>query len=155
MSEANGRLLAFIDDGQTEAAYIAGQERLYPELRFEYRPALPSELSAYYRLMNATKDADADSVAATWAAARMVSWSVADRSGNPVTANAASMLRLRPGLFFRLLRIIRGDEAGDIDPSLATAQQEQEKKDREAATAAGKTLDQYRRERDEKNLLSA
>lgn len=154
MSEANV-CGAFIEDGYVEQVYLAGVDRLHAPLRFERRPVLVNELSAYQRLIAKAKEEETEAVAAKWAAGRLVSWDGRDGKGQPLAINAANVSRLHPKLFFRLLSVLRGDEAGDIDPDWPAKEAEQECKDRAAAESAGQTLAAWRAERDAKNLPPA
>lgn len=141
----------FIDDGYVQPVFLVEAEGLHGALRFEFRPVLFEELAAYYRDAKKLKDAEADRFAVTWAAGRLISWDARDARGQPVTIDAAKVARLHPNLFFRVMAVLRGDEAGDLDPLWTKEKAEQHRADCEAAQAAGKQLGQWRLERDAKN----
>lgn len=142
---------AYIPDGYTESAYLAAAERVHPALRFEYRPVTVKESAVYNRAVKTLEDEKLYEHAATWAAGRLISWDLADKSGQPVPVSAATLLALRPPLFFKLQAVLLGNSPGDLDPRLEAAAKAQEEQDRAAAEAAGKTLAEWRAERDAKN----
>ncbi|MBL8794797.1 MAG: hypothetical protein JNM56_12890 [Planctomycetia bacterium] len=151
MNQANDVLGLVPEDGYTESAFILGVERIHPDLRFEYRPITLIESVAYSR---AVKDLDGKELhehSAKWAAGRLLSWDLRGKDGKTVPIQADMLTRLKPRLFYRMQAVLLGNEAPDIDPRLSAAKLEQEEKDRAAAAAAGKSLAEWRAERDQKN----
>ena len=100
----------FIDDGYTQAGFIAAREGMHDDLRFTYRPMLPEEVDKVQAVL------EREDVAASHAAIRGVlleklkSWS----DELPVTAD--SLRRLRPALWNRLYLIAAGRQPSDPDP---------------------------------------
>ena len=117
MSTENG-VYAYIHDGYTRSAYVAPRTRLYPAVRFLYRPMLAQGRSIVARAIMDTKDAaKTEEIAAKAVAKQVVSWNLVDHLGADVPIDVAHLLRLQPLLLNRLYMIaVLGDEGGDEDP---------------------------------------
>lgn len=147
MSEVCG----FIDDGYVEGAYICAEPLVYPALRFEYRPLLQEEQYAYWKQTERLKDMELRKAAADLIAKKLVSWDLKTSKGEPVKIEQANLIRLKIGLFNRLMWIVTGGEAGDDDPSWPEEKKVQLAADRAAAAVAKKTVAEVRAERDAGN----
>ena len=126
-----------INDGYWETGYLAGVPRLYPELRFVFRPALVEEGQDFQDRNRQLPAKDYDVKAADFVAKRLQSWDLKDRTGTAMPISAASLLKLKRPLFYRLCGVVFGNEAYDPDPD-------------QASEGAGKDGEE-RQERDEKN----
>jgi len=109
------QFLCVIDDGVTCKGYIAAVPRLHGEVRFEYRPVLVSERSAWIAEMERTPNRH--KATAALLARKVVSWDVKDAKGELLPCNKPdSHLRLVTRVFDRLLGIVTGQEPSDPDP---------------------------------------
>lgn len=148
-------MIAYIEDGYTERGYIAEVEGLHPALAVTYRPALPSEVNAFYRSIEGVKPEEVEAKAAEWIATRLSSWDVKDGGNRPVTCGAYYAQRLRPKLFFKLLKCLRGEEAWDQNPATSKEAVERELKEVEEAKKANLSIGEWRARRDAKNSPTA
>lgn len=121
----------YIPDGYTRKGFIRGVSRLFPDVKFIYRPILlaeRAELNAKLALADAKQ---VEKLAADAVAKHVVSWDM-QHEDNTLPIDAATILRLEPSLFDRLYSIIHGRQAGDEAPdgwsdSPLPAESEQEK----------------------------
>ena len=145
-------MLDYIPDGYTESAYIKGEERIHGEFRFEYRPMLVEERSLLYSdpVERLPDDAKLKKRAAA-VASRIQSWSLRDGKGQPVAVNVETFLRLRAPLFWRVLNVVMGVDAGDLDPEAEAADALAAIDARLDAVVAGRTVAELREVADAKN----
>jgi hypothetical protein len=131
-------MLAFIDDGYTEKGYIAGVDRLYPAVRFEFRPTLHEERREFFRT-GENKRTGGDEVAhiAAFLERKITSWDLkrGDSTGLPI--EVASFKRLKPALLGRLSDIVLGIQAPDEDPDATAKDKAQLAADKTEAAAKG------------------
>lgn len=107
----------FIDDGYTLPGYIAAEPRLYPALRFQYRPMLAKERARVTEKILKHKDsAKAEEIAAETVVAHVSEWTLTNSKGEAVKIAPENVLRMQPRLFDRLYSIVMGREAPDADP---------------------------------------
>lgn len=121
MSERNGFSPHFPanfipDDGYTQPGYIQAVPRLHGELRYVYRPMLAQQRAP---LLDAARDEKGDKyerLACKLACPHITSWSLIDAKGEPVAITAPNMLRVRPAMLSKLINIVAGLQASDVDP---------------------------------------
>lgn len=104
-------LSGFIDDGYTAKGYVEAWPGLHPAVRFKYRPMIQEEVSAFEDECEFKKDAERARIAAAKIAEKLTEWSL----GKPATA--ANVRLLTPRLYHRVMEIIWGTRASDIDPT--------------------------------------
>lgn len=152
MSAESKPTIGFIADGYTERSYIRETTRLHPAMRFEHRPTLLSELVAYRREVESMPEPmDTYRFAAKYIAGKLVSWDAKDGNGRPIPITGDNLLKMKHPLFMRLLSIILGAEACDLDPGWTLPEKDEHRKDLAIAKAECKTYGHVREERDEKN----
>jgi len=142
---------SYFHDGYTRPGYIQEQPTLHQSLRFSYRPALVEERS---QLLAATGSAKADAYdrqVAAFLATKLVSWELADESGNDVPVSASSLLRLQSELFLQLYHVVMGWSGSDIDPCWNDEACDEAAEDELESALSGKTVGELRQEADEKN----
>lgn len=115
------------DDGYTEECYFEASERMYPAVRFDFRPIrvldrvqIVEELRDLNRKGRAK---DAERYIAEEVATRIARWEFLGEDGHPVdgvpSPKKDSVLKLKPQLFVRFADVvIYGTEAGDDDPGV-------------------------------------
>lgn len=104
------------DDGYTVTAFIKGKDRMYGDVRVQYRPVLVPEWAEFAD--RAPQDpVDRMKHHAAGLAGSIVSWSCRDRDGKVVDVTVDNVMRLHRDLFLRLVDIvIHSAEGGDPDP---------------------------------------
>ena len=106
---------AFIEDGYTEERYIKAVERMYPEVRFKFRPILAEDRAALIDNAAIASEQDpkkGERVIGQALADHLVEWSLKLK---PVPEN---IMRLKPSLMVRLsMVILYGRDPGDTDPT--------------------------------------
>lgn len=108
-----------IDDGYTEAGYIAAVERLHDALDFRFRPMLYDEAEVFCRPeFQRLTPAEARATVARAVTGHLAEWSEVDAEGQPRPITAEVVGRLRYTVLNRLLNIIAG-----LTPADATARQ--------------------------------
>jgi hypothetical protein len=113
-----GKVCGYIADGYTRKGYIAAVPRLYPALRFTFRPALTAERARINRqIVDSKTDDIGEAIAARETARRVVNWDLTDCDDKPVPCDAEHLLRVQPSLNGRLYRVVMGFEAPDEDES--------------------------------------
>ena len=113
-------ILAYIHDGYTREAYIQPHPRLYPALRFTYRPVLAQDRAVIYRHIERTNDPrKEETIAAEFMRRQLLDWDVTNAGGEAVALEVTNILRLQPRLLTRLFRIVMGDESPDEEPEPA------------------------------------
>lgn len=137
-----------IDDGYTEAGYIAEVPGLYDELRFTYRPLLHLERDAVSdQSGKSAKDFEAVLVAVMQS--KLKAWEALDGKGSPMPINSATIKRLQPALFDKLYAIIAGRIPSDVDPKTEAPRQQAD--DVVASIVNGRIVGDVREEEDRKN----
>lgn len=113
-------MLDYIPDGYTEGGYISPADGFHGPLRFEFRPMLVDERALLYgeAIKRLPEDAQLKKRAQA-VASRIKSWSLLDAAGQAVPVNVDRLLRLKPELFYKLLNVVIGLEASDVDPEAA------------------------------------
>ena len=113
------------DDGYTEIAYIEARERMYPAVRFNYRPIRVLDrvniMEELRELNRKGRSQNAESMIATEIANRVTSWEFLDPQGDVIDESPEptkkSVLCLKPQLFVRFADVILyGTDGGDMDP---------------------------------------
>lgn len=110
---------AYIHDGYTRRAYIAAEPRLYPAVRFTYRPILTSDRAVVAAAVRGANPRRGEEIVAACIERYVDEWDIEKQSGNRrcrVELRASEILRLQPRLFVRMYRIVMGIEGGDADP---------------------------------------
>jgi hypothetical protein len=113
-----------IDDGYDEPGFIAEVPRLFPALRFTYRPMLPEQRDFVLRQLNKLTPEQYSLRVCAEIAARVKSWNATGRAGAVVPINVASVRTLWGPLFDRLFAVISGDMASDVDPEASPEDQQ-------------------------------
>lgn len=115
--EGNGKVCGYIADGYTRKGYIEESPRLYPAVRFSYRPMIASERAAVNDRVANAKAAESEAYAAKAIASHVCDWDLCDCEGKSLPVKAEVAMRLQPALSNRLYRIVIGSDAPDQDPS--------------------------------------
>ena len=110
MSETNGILCGYIHDGYTRDGYIAEVPRLYPALRFKYRPLVAQERAIVYDQIEKADVKTAELHGAQSIFARVASWDLKDSKGTTVKLSVESILRVQPQLEARVLSMVLGSQ---------------------------------------------
>ena len=141
---SNGeRLLSFIHDGYSRSAFIAGIPRLYPDVRFTFRPMLSQARAVVSDRIAKSDPSKGETLAATAIVAHVSDWDVTDHEGKTVDVSTANVLRLQPRLMAKLFSIVVGNLPPDEDPG-ASPKTNADNAEREfAAALAGKTLEEH------------
>lgn len=114
----------FINDGYSRTGRIEGSA-FHPSVLFEYRPMLPHDRAALLgRLRQFSHDENAGIATAEFVvirelSRRLVSWTLLDRSGNPLPIADATVRAMEPHLLAGVANIVLGFQPGD-DERLAT-----------------------------------
>lgn len=136
----NGRLSAYIHDGYTVAGYIQEVPRLYPAVRFTFRPVLSQNRAVVFQEIQLTTDArKGETIAAELVKSQILSWDIVDHEGNAVEITTTNALRIQPLLFNRLFKVIIGDRAPDEDPNVSAPQRNRDSEASLAAALSGET----------------
>lgn len=114
----------YIDDGYEEQGYIAADEGVHGPLEFTYRPILPGQRDRVNQFIRrdpanyeAFHEAARKALAGTKdAPARLLTWSLTDRGGQPVAITEVHVGRIKPRLFDKLWLILIGELASDRKP---------------------------------------
>jgi hypothetical protein len=106
-----------IRDGFTQRAYIAEDERLHGELRFNYRPMLPEEVGTMDNFMAQyiREPVKVNCKICQVCAEKIIDWSE-ELDGKPLAISENSLRRLRPQLLTKLYNVISGSRPSDEDP---------------------------------------
>ena len=113
------------DDGYTETKFVKGVFGLYPNVRIEFRPLPPTdqavEIEKLQKIAREGGAAKSEKASAERIAARLKSWQFVNDENQPVCESpeitAASVAKLKPALFIRLMSIVfYGSDGGDRDP---------------------------------------
>ncbi len=139
----------FIRDGYTERGYIAGNDVL-PALRFKYRPMVPDDVADFMDKLSRLSGGDGERFVAGEIAPRVASWDLADE-GKPVPCTPETLLRIRKLYYQRLVSIVMGHEAGDVDPNWSKQDKEAAMKQAADAKSNGTTPGAERTAADAKN----
>lgn len=147
----NGHYLGYIHDGYTLHGYVAAMPRLYPELRFTYRPVLSQNRAVIFRQIASMDDPRREeSIAAQAIKAQLIDWDLKNHKGEAVAVETAEILRVQPRLMNRLFRIVMGDEPSDEDPLAAAAERDAQIESDLSAALAGCSPE----EADSKNYIA-
>lgn len=135
----------FINDGYTEAGYIAAVERMHGEMRFTYRPMLPEEVDEAQAVLDQNNVARSHGLIRGILVKRIIDWS----SDLPVTVE--SLRTIRPVLWNRIYMIVAGRSPSDPDPKATPEDVSTWTQDMLEAGGTGGTVGEARTERDSKN----
>jgi hypothetical protein len=111
----------FIPDGYTVDGYIAEIPRRHGAVRFRYRPCVATEnmigANAITKAVGPSP-AKAEMIAATIIAKQLVEWDVTapTKPDEVLDITAENVARVHPTIGAKLLGIIRGTDASDLDP---------------------------------------
>ncbi len=141
----------YFHDGYTQCGFIAAVPMMHGSLRFTYRPALVEERSQLSDAAAALKSHLYDRQAAMFTAQRIVLWDLTDVEGDEVAVSAEALLRLQPGLFVKLHRIVLGWIPSDVDPAWSEDIQDRALDDETESALSGHSVGELREEHDEKN----
>jgi len=141
----------YFHDGYTQSAYIAAVPRLHGALRFTYRPALVEERSQLHDAAGRLNSHLLDCHVGQFLAQKIVDWDLVDAHRQPVAPSAEAVLRIQPELFVKLIPIILGTTASDIDPAWPPETRDRLLDEQAEAAAAGRTIGEIREENNEKN----
>jgi hypothetical protein len=141
----------YFHDGYTQSGFIAAVPLMHGSLRFTYRPALVEERSQLSDAAAALKSHLYDRQVAMFTAQKIVLWDLNDAEGREVAVSAEALLRLQPGLFVKLHRIVLGWIPSDIDPAWPAETMDRALDDETEAALAGHSVGELREEHDEKN----
>ncbi|MCR9297206.1 MAG: hypothetical protein NXI32_31295 [bacterium] len=122
------------DDGYTLTRYIEGRAGLYGPLRFTYRPVGAMLRAKFLDKRQATQlkylqnaQAKCTELLCEITASRITEWDAIDHKQNGLALSPANLRKLHPLQLARLWDIvIWGEDAGDPDPDLAQAGDEDE-----------------------------
>ncbi len=140
-----------IRDGYTEHGYIREEERLYPALRFQFRPLTFAERDAVASSITGKSPSESAEMFCKAVVAHVTKWdAVEDNKALPIDLETVRLMR--PNLVDRLYNIISGRLCGDYDKEAPQAPQE--KMDSALKSALyGKPPGQVKEERAEKNSV--
>jgi hypothetical protein len=107
----------YIDDGYTLGGFAKESPGIYPEVRFEYRPAPSEETLPHFDGYKDLSPKEQLARTASMLARHLVKWDLKDPHGRtPNCRDAATMRKLPLGLFYRLEQIVTGLVPSDEDP---------------------------------------
>jgi hypothetical protein len=141
----------YFHDGYTQNGFIAAVPLMHGSLRFTYRPALVEERSQLSDAAATLKPQLYDRQAAIFTAQKLVLWDLADVQGREVAISAEALLRLQPGLFVKLHRIVLGWIPTDVDPDWPAETVARALDDETDSVFSGRPIGELREEHDEKN----
>lgn len=147
-------LSGFIEDGQEDDAYLAGVEMVYAPLRFTMRPMGRRDTNAHAAATKDKTDDAYDAITNEWLAKKIVSWDLKTRSGKPVSITAENMGRLKQSLHTRLVAVVWGYQASDVDPQWTQEQRDAYGLLVNEAARLGVTVGQLEEAKAEKNSAS-
>lgn len=131
----SGNTVGYFHDGYTADGYIAGVDRLYPSVRFRFRPVLTQNRAVIDSQMPAGGDPrKSETLAATVICAQLESWDMQKPKtmGSDelvaIELEASEVLRIPPALMNRLYRVVMGIDPPDEDPEASD-----DKRDNDAA----------------------
>jgi hypothetical protein len=141
----------YFHDGYTQSGFIAAVPLMHGSLRFTYRPALVEERSQLSEAAAALKSHLYDCQVAMFTAQKIVLWDLTDSEGREVAVSADALLRLQPGLFVKLHRIVLGWIPSDIDLAWPAKIEDRALDVETEAALTGRSVGELREEHDEKN----
>ena len=150
-------LLNYIPDGQNRKAFVKGIENLFDDLRFVYRPMLAEDcaiLNGKIIEVGGQNSEPGMELIRLEMVDRIISWDLLDDKKKPLKVDENSVRRLQSELFYRVYLIIKGQEAGNVDPQARKEEILEEVRTRVAAKTSGQTVGQVREEAQEKNSNS-
>jgi len=115
----HGAPCAYIPDGYERDGYIAEEPRLYPAVKFRYRPMLAQDRSQIQHAFAqaAEHPRKQDELMAKAIESRVVQWDLIKQDGEPVPVKAREMVRLQPNMLYKLYAIVAGNIPSDEAPS--------------------------------------
>ena len=142
-------LLSYVpSDVYSEAGFITGVPRLYESLRFRFRPFMPSERSKVVSDLDRLPMDKRDLLIAKEMKRHLTEWNLTDAKDSPVALDAATLLKLKPGLFYRLWSVVLGTEAPDVDEGEQTETLIEQLDNEIAAGATGQVVGDVREEKE-------
>ncbi len=142
---------AVIADGYTEPGYIKEVSGIHGDVRFTFRPMTVDARSALYALSDKMKPEAYDQKCAAELAAHLTSWDITDGKDVAVPISAKATINLKPLLFNRLLSIVVGQAATDLDPDWDEDAKQLKAQEEALAAATGRIVAAVREETAEKN----
>jgi hypothetical protein len=144
-----------ISDGYTRSGYIMPADGLHSGLRFKYRPMLPEEAAVFvgdqFERMPPKKRY---ALAAAAIAGQVKEWDEQDEAAKPLPVTQENVRRLPWHLFNRLLNVVAGFGANDVE-AVGKAADEEEQDEYMArllkAAGTGETPGQASERADRKN----
>lgn len=120
----------YIGDGHDSTFYIAGEDGLYPNCRFNGRLMGGHQTAAILR-ETTDKPTDADTIFAKAISSRLTGWSYQgdsgqwrpfdDHDGGKLEVNVRNVGGLQFNLLCKLRDIVLGIQPADVDPATGTA----------------------------------
>ena len=115
----------YIHDGYTISGYIKEEKRLYPSLRFTFRPLLAADRAIIFRTIARADDPrKEETIAADTIRGHLVDWTLKDEKGKLVEIKTKHILRVQPRLLTRLFQVITGDIPSDEDPDAISSERD-------------------------------
>ncbi|HTI51186.1 MAG TPA: hypothetical protein VL475_09550 [Planctomycetaceae bacterium] len=114
----NRATAGFINDGYTRTGRIDGSA-FHSSVLFEYRPMLPQDRAVLVRRLRQFAPEDeigiraAEFVVVRELSRRLISWTLLDRSGNPLPITGPTVRAIEPHLLAGIANIILGFQPGD------------------------------------------
>jgi hypothetical protein len=126
-----------IDDGYTLDGFIQGQEGVFGDLNFRYRPVTPiaerrlavkvSEVVNNSKIADDEKEVQIELLKVDMVLDHILSWDLKDREGASVDKGLGAVMVHFPGIrYSRLLQIVRDGFASDRKPNQDTPQTQEE-----------------------------
>ena len=141
MATGNGQSgLAYIHDGYMATAYIAGVDRLYPSVRIEYRPFGHREKALWQRGAANLDAIEFEDLVDRELANRIKIWDIKDSSGKAVAVHVNTLARIQPVLRDRLVGVVFGSQAPDVDPKAAADESRALAEDKFRGSPEGQTV---------------
>lgn len=145
-------MASYIPDGYTEKGYIEGVPRLYEALRFKFRPMRIEDGSEFLDLLSkmSAKPREGEVFTAKMLAKRVLEWDLKDK-GQTLPLDVKTLLGVQRRLFYRLMAIVLGTDASDMDPAWSEQEQDEFLERKATAFLEEKPIGQVAAERDAKN----
>ena len=142
-------LLSYVpSDAYSESGYIVEVPRLHKALRFKFRPLTPAERSKIVGDLDRLPMDKRDLKIAAEMKRHLTEWNLIDGKDSPVALDVATLLKLKPGLFYRLWAILLGTEAPDVDEGEQTETLIEQLDNEIAAGATGQVVGDVREEKE-------
>lgn len=138
--QSNGQTVGYFHDGYTVDGYIDGVDRLYPAVRFRFRPMLTQNRAVIDNQISLSRDPrKTESIAAQVICAQLEAWDLVKPDGETIKLTVSEVLRIPPALMNRLYRVVMGMDPPDEDPDVPDAQRDDNADEAVTAALAGQT----------------